>query len=44
MAKLFKNGGALTKWGKKVAYALIYADAAGLRICLRHYTMTRCGF
>ena len=35
MAKLFKNGGALTKWGKKVAYALIYADAAG---CNRSYT------
>lgn len=35
MAKLFKNDGALTKWGKKVAYALIYADAAG---CNRSYT------
>lgn len=29
MAKLFKNGGALTKWGKKVAYALVYAPVAG---------------
>ena len=38
MAKLFKNDGALTKWGKKVAYALVYAPAAG---CNRDFTSVR---
>lgn len=38
MAKLFKNDGALTKWGEKVACALVYAPAAG---CNRDFTSVR---
>lgn len=38
MAKLFKNDGALTQWGKKVAYALVYAPLAG---CNRDFTSVR---